>query len=82
MENLAKTCEQCHQGAGVDFASGFLGHKEANLDHVPQVFWGERFFYVFTRVVLGGGVLMVAMPIGRWAVDRAKGKRKPPEEEE
>ncbi len=82
MENLAKTCEQCHPGAGVDFAAGFLGHKEADTDHIPQVFWGERFFFVFTRVVLAGGVVLVAAPFWRWGVDRIKRRRKPPEKEE
>ncbi len=74
MENLAKTCEQCHPGAGVEFASGFLGHKEADPGSDPQVYWGERFFYWFTRSVLGAGFLMVAMPVGRLVIDRVRGK--------
>ena len=82
MENLAKTCEQCHPGAGVEFAKGFLGHKEADPGHIPQVFWGERFFFVFTRVVLAGGVVLVVAPIGRMGIDRIKRRRKPPEKEE
>jgi hypothetical protein len=83
MENLAKTCEQCHPGAGVEFASGFLGHKEADPEYVPQVFWGEKFFYVFTRVVLAGGVVLVAAPFWRMMIDRIKKqRRKPPKKEE
>jgi hypothetical protein len=82
MENLAKTCEQCHPGAGVEFAKGFLGHKEADPGHIPQVFWGERFFFVLTRVVLAGGVILVVAPLGRWGVDRVRGRRKPPKKEE
>jgi hypothetical protein len=82
MENLAKTCEQCHPGAGVEFAKGFLGHKEADPGHVPQVFWGERFFFLFTRVVLAGGVVLVVAPFWRMGVDRIKRRRKPPEKEE
>jgi hypothetical protein len=81
MENLAKTCEQCHAGAGVEFAKGFLGHKEADPSHVPQVFWGERFFFLFTRVVLAGGVVLVVAPFWRMGVDRIKRRRKPPEKE-
>jgi nitrate/TMAO reductase-like tetraheme cytochrome c subunit len=78
MANLAKTCEQCHPGAGVEFAKGFLGHKEADPSHVPQVFWGEKFFFVFTRLVLGFGVVLVAAPIGRrLVVDRIKPPKKP-----
>jgi len=75
MSNLAKTCEQCHPGAGAEFASGFLGHREANTEYVPQVFWGEKFFYWFTRIVLAGGVLLVALPVGRMIVNRIKGKK-------
>jgi nitrate/TMAO reductase-like tetraheme cytochrome c subunit len=82
MENLAKTCEQCHPGAGVEFAKGFLGHKEAEPDHIAPVFWGEKFFYVFTRVVLAGGVVLVAAPFGRSIVNRVKRRREPPKKEE
>jgi hypothetical protein len=81
MENLAKTCEQCHPGAGVEFAKGFLGHKEAEPNHIPEVFWGEKFFFVLTRAVLAGGVLLVVAPFGRWGVDRVKSRRKPHKEE-
>lgn len=82
MENLAKTCEQCHPGAGVEFAEGFLGHKEADSRHIPQVYWGEKFFFVFTRVVLAGGVVLVVGPFGRWGVEQIKRRRKPPRKEE
>lgn len=74
MQHLAQTCDQCHPGAGVKFASGFLGHKEANPDFLPPVYWGEKFFYVFTRVVLGLGALMVAFQLGRWGVGRLAGQ--------
>jgi hypothetical protein len=82
MENLAKTCEQCHPGAGAEFASGFLGHREAEPSFIPQVYWGEKFFFVFTRVVLGGGILMVLLPVGRMAAGRIKRKAKPPKNED
>ncbi len=82
MENLAKTCEQCHPGAGVEFVKGFLGHKEAEPNHIPQVFWGEKFFFVFTRVVLAGGVVLVVGPLARRGVDRVKGRKKPPEKDQ
>jgi hypothetical protein len=82
MGNLAKTCEQCHPGAGVEFAKGFLGHKEADPNHVPQVYFGERFFYVLTRVVLAGGVILVVGPFMRRGVDSIKKRRrKPPKNE-
>ncbi|MDO8473320.1 MAG: cytochrome c3 family protein [Dehalococcoidia bacterium] len=70
VSNLAKTCEQCHPGAGVTFAAGFLGHREAEPDFLPVVYWGEKFFYILTRVVLATGAMMVALAIGRWAYER------------
>ncbi len=73
MDNLAKTCQQCHEGADAEFAKGFLGHKEAEPTNIPAVYWGEKFFYVLTRTVLAGGVVLVAAPIGRKVVvDRVK----------
>ncbi|GEM_PF-1414247 len=68
--NLAKTCEQCHPGAGVTFAAGFLGHKEADPKFLPAVYWGERFFFVFTRIVLGMGILMVLLEVVGWLAGR------------
>ena len=76
MSNLARTCEQCHPGAGTRFASGFLGHKGAELNHVPEVYWGEKFFYVLTRATLAMGVLLVITPFGRWGVDKIRGGKK------
>ncbi len=76
MENLARTCEQCHPGAGTRFASGFLGHKGAELNHIPQVYWGEKFFWVLTRATLAMGVLLVITPFGRWGVDKARGRKR------
>jgi hypothetical protein len=70
-ENLAQTCEQCHPGAGTEFATGFLGHKEASPQHVPAAYYVERFFVVFLYSVVGVGVLvMIGAVIGysrrRW----------------
>jgi hypothetical protein len=82
MDNLVKTCEQCHPGAGVKFASGFLGHKAADPTFLPQVYWGEKFFSILIRVVLAGGVLLVALTIGRWGVGRIVGEGKPSKKKE
>lgn len=74
MDNLAKTCEQCHAGAGVNYAAGFLGHKEATPERFPVVHWAERFFYLLTASVVTMGVVIVAMESGRWLADR-RGKK-------
>ena len=76
MANLAKTCERCHPGAGVTFAGGFLGHKEADTSFLPPVYWGERFFFLLTRIVLAAGALLVALEISRWGIGRIIGEGK------
>jgi len=70
IENLAKTCEQCHPGAGVKFASTFLGHKEASPQVSPGVFYTERFFTVFTSSVVGLGIFLMAIASIRWGIRR------------
>lgn len=75
MANLAKTCEQCHPGAGVRFAGSFLGHKEADPDYYPTVYWGERFFLILTAVVLSMGAGLVSLEILRWLVGRIRGEK-------
>lgn len=70
LENLAQTCEQCHTGAGVEFASGFLGHREASLENVPAAHYTEVLFTVLLRSVLGFGALVVVAAVVRFSVNR------------
>lgn len=70
LENLAKTCEQCHAGAGVTFASGFLGHKEASPQNIPIVFYTEKFFTILLITVLSIGAIVVLASIVRFAINR------------
>ncbi|MFH1381861.1 MAG: hypothetical protein ABIH70_03110, partial [Chloroflexota bacterium] len=70
LDNLAKTCEQCHQGAGVEFAKGFLGHEEASLENVPQAHVAEVFFNTLLRTVIGFGILLMLVATVRFSVDR------------
>lgn len=67
-ENLAKVCEQCHPNAGVEFARGFLGHKEASLKESPVVYYAERFFLVLTVSTLSLGAIIIAMAGIRWLI--------------
>ncbi len=69
-DNLAQTCEQCHAGAGVQFAKSFLGHKEASVQDSPVVFYAERFFFILTTSVLGLGVFLVGAATVRWGIGR------------
>jgi hypothetical protein len=83
MDNLLKTCQLCHRAAGPEFVSGFLGHKVASSENFPQVFWGGKTFYILSRAMLGGGVLIVATSIGLRGVPRVvrKFKRRNKKEE-
>ena len=70
VDNLAKTCEQCHPGAGVQFAKSFLGHKEASVQDSPVVFYAEKFFFILTTSVLGLGIFLVGSATIRWGIGR------------
>jgi hypothetical protein len=80
MANLLKTCQKCHLEARPDFVAGFMGHKEASPGFLPEVYWGGRSFYTFSRAMLAGGVLVVAASIGYrgvpWVFRRVRKKKK------
>ncbi len=70
LENLARTCDQCHPGAGVEFAKGFLGHKEASPQNVPAAHYIGILFSVLTASVVGFGALVVVGAIVRFAINK------------
>jgi hypothetical protein len=70
LDNLAKTCEQCHPGAGVNFARGFLGHKEASPDNIPVAHYTEIIFKILLISVLSFGAAVVIMAIFRFSANR------------
>ena len=70
LENLAETCEQCHSGAGVEFASGFLGHKEASPENIPAAHYAEILFTVLLVSVISFGALIVLAAIVRFTANR------------
>ena len=70
LENLAVTCEQCHPGAGVEFASSFLGHEEASPQNVGAAYYTERFFTILLITVVSFAVIIVAMAIVRFSINR------------
>jgi hypothetical protein len=70
LENLTRTCEECHPGAGVELAKGFLGHKEVSTKHAPGVFFVEKFFIVLTSSVIALGLLVVGAAMVRWGINR------------
>ncbi|MDO8568038.1 MAG: cytochrome c3 family protein [Dehalococcoidales bacterium] len=72
LDNLAKTCEQCHQGAGVEFARGFLGHREASPENVPAAHATEILFSILQKSVIGFGALVVVAAIVRFSISKWK----------
>jgi hypothetical protein len=72
VENLVKTCEPCHPGAEVEFVSGFLGHKDVNAENAPAVFYTEKFFITLTISVVSFGILVVALGLVRWGLNKWK----------
>ncbi len=70
LDNLARTCEQCHPDAGVEFASGFLGHKEASPENIPVAHYTEILFTILLVSVVSLGALVVLMAIIRFTINR------------
>lgn len=70
LDNLAKTCEQCHPGAGVEFAKGFLGHKEASPENIPAAHYTEILFTILLISVVAAGIFIVIIAIRRFAANR------------
>ncbi len=70
MNNLAQTCDQCHPGAGVKFAGGFLGHRDASAQYVPAVHYTSVIFSTLLTVVIAFGAVIVVIAIIRFAIKR------------
>jgi len=70
LDSLAATCENCHKGAGTEFAKGFLGHEEASPDHIPAVFYAEKFFSSLLVTVLSVGAVIVVSSGVRYGINR------------
>ncbi len=70
LDNLAITCEQCHPGAGVAFASGFLGHEEASPTNIPVVHYTEILFTILLISVVAVGIFIVIVAIMRFTANR------------
>jgi hypothetical protein len=80
MSNLLQTCQLCHPDAGPGFIKSFLGHKAADTSYFPEVYYGGNGFYIFSRAMLAGGVLIVATSISLrgvpWIRRRVKRRKK------
>jgi nitrate/TMAO reductase-like tetraheme cytochrome c subunit len=72
LQNLAKTCDQigCHPGADVQFAAGFLGHREASPQNIPVAHYTEVVFAILLYGVVGFGAIVVILALIRYALNR------------
>lgn len=70
MDNLAKTCEQCHTGAGVEFARSFPGHKEVSAKNIPVAHYVEQFFNLLLYSVLGAGAIVLVGAVIKFSSNR------------
>lgn len=70
IEALVTTCEQCHPGAGTEFASGFLGHKEVTRESAPIPFFVEKFFLILFASVVATGLFVTLSALIRWSINR------------
>ena len=70
LDNLAETCEQCHPGAGLEFAAGFLGHREASPQNIPVAHYTEILFNILLITVITFGVVVVVTAIVRYSLNR------------
>lgn len=70
LDNLAQTCEQCHPGAGVEFARGFLGHKKSSPDNIPAAHYTEILFTALLTAVVTFGALVVLAAVVRFSINQ------------
>ena len=81
MDHLVSTCQQCHADAGPGWIKAFLGHRSASSIVLPQAYWGGKAFFIFSRALLVGGVLITATSIGLRTAARIRRKRHLPKQE-
>ena len=70
LDNLARTCETCHVGGGVKFASSFLGHSQASPEKVPIVHYTKTVFNILLYSVVSFGFLVVAVAATRFSINK------------
>jgi hypothetical protein len=74
VDNLAKTCESCHPGAGVSFAAGFLGHREASPQFVPAAHYTEIIFNTLLISVVAFGAVIMIIALRKFIVNKWREK--------
>lgn len=63
IENLAKVCETCHPGAGIEFARGFPGHRKLSPENIPVAYYAELFFIIYVSTIVAFGIVIVIVTL-------------------
>jgi predicted CXXCH cytochrome family protein len=71
-DNLLKTCRECHPEAGPNWTSAWTGHHEISLERTPYLFYVDRFYVSFSRLILWLSIIYVALQIFRSIVNRVR----------
>lgn len=71
-QNLLKTCQKCHPGAGPNWTGAWTGHNEISLERTPFLFYVNTFYTSFTPFVLWACIIYVVLQIIRSIVDRVR----------
>jgi hypothetical protein len=67
LDNLVKTCEQCHPGAGIEFASSFLGHNEASSENNPAAYYVGIIYNILLISIISVGSFLMLIAIIHFA---------------
>ncbi len=71
-DNLLKTCQECHPGAGPNWTNAWTGHHKISLERTPFLFYVDAFYISFTRFILWLSIGYVALQAFRSIVDRLR----------
>jgi predicted CXXCH cytochrome family protein len=71
-QNLLKTCQKCHPGAGPNWTGAWTGHNKISLERTPFLFYVDKFYISFTPFILWMCIIYVVLQIIRSIVDRVR----------
>jgi hypothetical protein len=71
-DHLLETCKQCHPTAGPNWTDAWTGHNEISLERTPALFYVDKFYKLFTPMILWGCLIYVALQIFHAIIDRVR----------
>jgi predicted CXXCH cytochrome family protein len=69
-ENLAVTCQKCHEGATANFSGAWLSHYEPTLEKTPAVFLVRLLYFVLIPFIVIGFSIHILLDIWRTVSNR------------